>query len=68
MEAPKIFKALPVIAHLITLLGTFFLSLCGAFRLNDTGIWEVTNLVHPKPRRKAISVTPLLLSVADDAA
>jgi hypothetical protein len=43
VEAPKIFKALPVIAHLITLLGTFFLSLCGAFRLNYTGIWEVTN-------------------------
>jgi hypothetical protein len=32
------------------------------------GIWEVTNLVHPKLQRKAISVTPLLLSVADDAA
>jgi hypothetical protein len=34
----------------------------------ETAIWEVTNLVHPKSWRKAETFTPLLVSVADDAA
>jgi hypothetical protein len=34
----------------------------------QTGFWEVTNLVRPKPREKPLAFTPLLVSVADDAA